>query len=416
MQSAGRLVADAHASGRPLSAIWVDLDRFGQVNESFGHPGGDEVLENLAARFRERVNGRVITSRVGGDEFVFLVPDCNRTEALRLASELAATVEEPLPVSNLILRPTASVGVAVCEAGEPPVSLLERADRAMLAAKNRGGNTVVCSGDEPVPGRLGIMLAREELAIENLLHAALENGGFCLNYQPIIRADGNVEAVEALMRCSVNGGDIPPAKFIPVAEKTGLVVRLGEWSLLQGAMYARRLQDAGCGTKVAINVSRAQLGSSKFSHALNAALICSNVRPELVELELTESLFMDISEIVQNNLKNVIASGVSLAIDDFGTGYSCLASLKDIPARKLKLDRAFVTVLPEDQRALSVVRAMTRLGHDLGMTIVAEGCEKMEQIDVLLDAGVNAIQGFFYARPMPEEAMLSWLNTRNTYE
>lgn len=416
MQTAGRFAADADASKSPFSAIWVDLDRFRQINESFGHPGGDEVLENLAVRFRERVNGRAVLSRVGGDEFVFLVPGCGRAEALQLASELVATVEEPLPVGNLVLRPTASVGVAVYEASEPPVSLLERADRAMLAAKNKGGNTLVCSGDEPVPGRLGITLAREELAIENSLHAALENGGFCLNYQPIVRADGNIEAVEALMRCSVNGESIPPAKFIPVAEKTGLVVRLGEWSLLQGAMYARRLQDTGCGTKVAINVSRAQLVSPKFSHALNAALICSNVKPELVELELTESLFMDISEVVQNNLKNVIASGVSLAIDDFGTGYSCLASLKDIPATKLKLDRAFVTVLPEDQRALSVVRAMTQLGHDLGMTIVAEGCEKMEQIDVLLDAGVNAIQGFFYARPMPEEAMLSWLNTRNTYE
>ncbi len=179
-------------------------------------------------------------------------------------------------------------------------------------------------------------------------------------------------------------------------------------------MHARMLQDAGHQTKVAINVSRAQLISPKFAQALYAALICSNVKPELIELELTESLFMDISDTVQKNLKDSIAAGVSLAIDDFGTGYSCLANLKDIPAKKLKLDRAFVVVLPEDKRALAVVRAMTQLGHELGMTIVAEGCETKEQIEALLDAGVDAIQGFYYARPMPEETLLPWLQSRNT--
>jgi EAL domain-containing protein (putative c-di-GMP-specific phosphodiesterase class I) len=182
---------------------------------------------------------------------------------------------------------------------------------------------------------------------------------------------------------------------------------------MQGAMQARALYDAGFHTKVAINVSRAQLVSPKFTQALHAALLCSNVAPNLIELELTESLFMDISEIVQSNLKNALTAGVSLAIDDFGTGYSCLANLKDIPAKKLKLDRAFVTVLPEDRRALAVVKAMAQLGHELGMTIVAEGCEKRTEIDALLEVGVDAIQGFFYAKPMPAESLLNWLHTRN---
>ena len=165
-------------------------------------------------------------------------------------------------------------------------------------------------------------------------------------------------------------------------------------------------------TKVAINVSRAQLISPKFTQALHAALICSNVSPELVELELTESLFMDLSDTVQKNLRNSLATGVSLAIDDFGTGYSCLANLKDIPAKKIKLDRAFITVLPEDRRAQAVVRAMTQLGHELGMIVVAEGCERKEEIDAALEAGVDAIQGFFYARPMPEGTLIDWLQTR----
>ncbi|MFH2134079.1 MAG: bifunctional diguanylate cyclase/phosphodiesterase [Pseudomonadota bacterium] len=408
-----RLAAEATGNHQTFAVIWLDLDRFKQINESFGHLIGDEVIENIAMRFRPCVSGRAEISRVGGDEFVLLAPGYDRTQALQFAIELADIVQEPLNIGSLTLRPTASIGVAIHEPNEDPLTLLERADHAMFAAKSKGGNNVVCSGDEPIPGRLGVTLAREELSIESTLHDALESGGFCLHYQPIIHADGTVEAVEALMRCKLNGENISPMKFIPVAEKTGVIIRLGEFSLLQGAMHARALHDAGHETKVAINVSRAQLVSPAFTQALHAALLCSNVSPSLIELELTESLFMDISETVQQNLKEIIATGVSLSIDDFGTGYSCLASLKDIPAGKLKLDRAFVTVLPDDRRALSVVKAVTQLGHELGMTIVAEGCENQQQIDVLLEAGVDAIQGFFYARPMPEAELLPWLKARS---
>ena len=413
LQAAVSLFTDPESSEKQLAVIWINFDRFKQINESFGHFEGDELIKNLALRFRNRVSGRAELSRMGGDEFVFLIPRCDRNEAQLFAGEMASTVEEPFLIGKLTMRPTASIGIAIHESGENAFALLERAEHAMFAAKHKGGNSIVCSGDEPIPGRLGITLAREELAIESILHTALETGGLSLHYQPIIHANGHIEAVEALMRCSVNGENIPPGKFIPVAEKTGLVVRLGEWCLLQGAMQARLLHDAGYRTKVAINVSRAQLVSAKFTQALHAALICSNVKPELIELELTESLFMDISETVQRNLKNALAAGVSLAIDDFGTGYSCLANLKDIPAQKLKLDRAFVTVLPEDRRALAVVRAMTQLGHELGMTVVAEGCEKQTEIDALLEVGVDAIQGFFHARPMPEENLLAWLQKRN---
>ncbi len=413
LQTAQQFAVRSTAHEQAFAAIWLDLDRFKQINESFGHQGGDHMLKDVARRFRTRISGRAEASRMSGDEFVFLVPSCDRGRAQQIAAELSHTVEEPYTVGDLTLRPTASIGIAIHEYGEDSLKLLERADRAMHAAKAKGGNNIVFSGDEPIPGRLGITLAREELVIENILHTALETGGLSLHYQPIIAADGRIEAVEALMRCNLDGENIPPGKFIPVAEKTGLVIRLGEWSLLQGATHARMLQEAGYQTKVAVNVSRAQLVSPKFTQALHAALICSNVKPELLELELTESLFMDVSDVVQRNLKSALAAGVSLAIDDFGTGYSCLANLKDIQAKKLKLDRAFVNALPEDQRAYSVVKAMTQLGHELGMTIVAEGCERKEEIDALLDAGVDAIQGFYFAKPMPGETLLSWIKTRN---
>ena len=398
---------------RPLALLWIDIDRFKQVNESFGHLGGDMVIAQIALRLRERTAGRAEWCRMGGDEFVCLVPDSNQVHAQQLALDLLRGIEAPLPFGDLLLHPSASVGIAILEANEDPFSCLERADRAMNTAKREGGGRIAFSG-ELVAGRLGVLLAREELEIENRLHVALEGGGLNLHYQPIIGFDGRVEAVEALMRCTADGNIISPAKFIPVAEKTGLIIRLGEWSLLAGARLAHSLDMAGQPTKVAINISRAQLASPKFSQALYAALLCANVRSELIELELTESLFMDVSDIVQKNLQAALDAGVKLAIDDFGTGYSCLANLKDLPATKLKLDRAFVSVLPHDRRAFSVVKAMAQLGRELGMTVVAEGIEEQEQLDSLREAGVDAIQGYFHARPMPEEELLQWLQIRRT--
>jgi diguanylate cyclase (GGDEF)-like protein len=412
LELVSKLAADTSVGDQRLAALWIDLSRLKQVNESFGHLGGDMVISQIARRLREKSAGRGEWCRMGGDEFVCLVPHCDAAHARQLAQDLLQTIEAPLQFGELFLHPSASIGIAILEENEDPFAFLERADRAMGTAKRQGGGRTVASGEEPLPGRLGILLAREELNIENKLHLALENGGLSLHYQPIVGFDGRVEAVEALMRCTVDDELIPPVKFIPVAEKTGLIIRLGEWSLLAGANYARHLDNAGYRTKVAINVSRAQLASSQFAKALHAALLCANVRPELIELELTESLFMDISEAVQSNLQAAQDAGVGLAIDDFGTGYSCLANLKDIPATKLKLDRAFVIVLPHDRRAFAVVKAMTLLGRELGMTVVAEGVEEQEQIDSLRDAGVDAIQGYIHARPMPEEALLNWFQER----
>ncbi len=200
LQAAANFVSEATKHDTPLTVIWIDLDRFKQVNESFGHMGGDEVIKDMALRFRTRVSGRAEISRMGGDEFVLLAPNCDIKQAQQLAQELSSTVEEPLTIGNLTLRPTASIGIALLENNEDSLVLLERADRAMFAAKSKGGNSIVWSGEEPIPGRLGITLAREELSIESSLHTALENGGFRLHYQPIIRGDGSIEAVEALQR------------------------------------------------------------------------------------------------------------------------------------------------------------------------------------------------------------------------
>ncbi len=409
LKVADDLVSRVRKAGQPLAALWIDLDRFKQINESYGYLSGDSVITFIAQRLRENVGSRAEIGRVGADEFVCLAPNFTRANAERMASELMHAIETPLDIGEIHLRPSASIGIAILESGDATFSFLERADRAKISAKNQGGNRYVVSGDELVSGRMGTLLAREELAVEYMLYNALETGGLRLNYQPTVGSDGSILSVEALMRCTVNGKVISPVKFIPVAEKTGLIVRLGEWSLLEGTRQARYLLDAGVRTKVAINVSRAQLLDSKFSQALHAALVCANVEPGLIELELTESLFMDNSKTVQNNLRSARDCGVSLSIDDFGTGYSCLANLKDIPACKLKLDRTFVLALPHDRRAMSVVKAMAHLGKDLGMTVVAEGVEKKEQLEMLWDLGVDGVQGYYCAMPMDAEALFSWL-------
>ena len=242
LQAAVVLVAGASARGAPVGAIWLDIDRFRQVNESFGHAAGDGFIARIAERIRSVVRLQCEFSRMGSDEFVLLLPDLDRAAAAQLARQLLVEVRQPLQVDQLLIYPSASIGMAINQVGEDALAWLERADRAMIGAKRQGGNRLVISGDELLTRRLGVQLAREVLLIESALHAALECRCLDLHFQPIIGLDGRVEAVEALMRCNFKGQQIAPDRFIPVAEKTGLIVRLGEWSLLQGARCAARLR------------------------------------------------------------------------------------------------------------------------------------------------------------------------------
>jgi diguanylate cyclase (GGDEF)-like protein len=405
-----RLAEEARAQGTSVCVLWIGIDRFRQINASFGHEAGDNVLAKLAYRLHTQGGIGNLLGRIGGDEFVALLPVCDLAAGEGAADRVLHVLRAPLEIGEVRLRPSCSIGLALLEADESPLNALERADRAMLDAKRAGGSRYVISGDERVTSRFGNLLAREELAIEELLHEALEDGGLSLSYQPIISSTNKrLEALEALMRCRVRDRQIPPAQFIPVAEKTGLIVRLGEWTLLSAARLAERLAAEGTPTKIAVNVSRAQLTAPKFQQVLHGVLACCDIQPAYLELELTESLFMDTSAMVRNNLFAAVDAGFPLAIDDFGTGYSCLAYLKDLPAQKLKLDRAFIMGLPEDKKSFAIVRTVTQLALDFGMTVVAEGVETEQQRDALLEAGVNALQGFLFSRPLEEHLLDAWL-------
>lgn len=406
---AERLAIQARLNGSSLSVLWISLNRFREVNTSFGHQAGDEVLSQLAKRLQTQSTANGAIGRIGADEFVLLLPDISPTTAKTLAEHIHTLLRAPLRVGQVNWRQTCSIGLAKL-GHESSISLLERADHAMQEAKSsRGTQTTIIAPDMAHTSSVA-SLKRQELSIEEKLHEAMETGGFSLHYQPVINVENNsIEACEALMRCQVRGQSLTPEQFIPVAEKTGLIVELGDWTLLTAAHMAEHLMTQGHTTKVAVNVSRAQLTAPKFQQTLHALFTICSLPPPLIELELTESLFMDTSAAVRRNLDAAVEAGLSLSIDDFGTGYSCLAYLKDIPASKLKLDRSFVQNLPADRKSLAITRAITQLAQDLGMTVVAEGVETIEQRDTLINIGVNALQGFLFTRPLPSQQLEDWL-------
>lgn len=395
-----------------IAALWINLDRFQQVNETFGYGDGDEILATIGRRLDEAVGHDAHLGHMGADEFVCLLFAESQATVTEMAERIEACIKTSLCWDGMTLHPSARIGIAMLEADENAISLLQRADQAMHRAKRSNQRWVYAHADDTAQTPQTGLPARTELDIESKLHRAMETGGLELHYQPILRLDGSVESVEALMRCTVDGQQVPPDIFIPVAEKTGLITQLGEWTLSQGSLFARRLIEAGHDLKVAVNVSRAQLLSPTFSRLLSSALIYAKIPADRIELELTESLFMDMSRTVQENLCDVRAAGVTLAIDDFGTGYSCLANLKDIHAAKIKLDRAFATALPEDPRAYAIVKAMTRLGQELGMTVVAEGVENEAQMQAMKQAHVDGVQGYLYAQAMSGDTLLEWLHNR----
>ncbi|TCJ18155.1 bifunctional diguanylate cyclase/phosphodiesterase [Parasulfuritortus cantonensis] len=405
------LLSELPIRDRLPAVLWLDIDRFRQINNSFGYVVGDSVLVELCRRLERSRPPQSTLARVGGDEFVLILPNASGHEAERIAHKLVGAVHQRLSIGTTRMRPSASVGVALGQPDEDANELLERAERAMAEAKREGGGRVSLAADALLPARDGKYLAREELAVEETLHRALEIGGLYLDYQPIVRVtDGVTVAAEALMRCRVDGEILPPGRFIPVAEKTGLISHLGDWCLVTAAEFVSRMQGHGTALKVAVNVSRVQLQNRSFAKSLHGVLAYTGIQPGRIELEITESLFMDPSEVVKGNIRAALAAGFPLAIDDFGTGYSSLACLKDLPAAKLKLDRAFVVDLPVDRRAFGVARAVAGLAADLGMEVVAEGVETAAQLQLLGEAGINEVQGFHIARPMNEGDLIEWLS------
>jgi diguanylate cyclase (GGDEF)-like protein len=385
-----------------VALLYLDLDHFKHINDAMGHPIGDDLLKAMALRFQSVVRRSDTVGRLGGDEFLVLLTDVGDHDALAdVAIKLLRQIEAAEPVNGLDMAVTASMGIAVFpQDGQDFDSLLKKADIAMYRAKESGRNTFrFCDAHTNAS-------VVEHVQMVSGIKQALAKGEFVLHYQPQLRlGDGSVIGAEALIRWRhPDLGLVPPLKFIPVAEKSGQIVEIGAWVLKEACAQAAKWRELGLGeVVVSVNVSPVQFRRGDIEAAVVAALQDSGLPAHLLELELTESLFIEDSSGLSESLKRLRAMGVSFSIDDFGTGYSNLGYLRRFDVERLKIDRSFVSRLAEDAHDEAIVRAIIQMAQGLGLRTIAEGVEDQPTMERLSAMGCEQGQGYHWSRPVPPE-------------
>ncbi|MFJ4345137.1 putative bifunctional diguanylate cyclase/phosphodiesterase [Pseudomonas sp. NPDC089401] len=399
-------LAEATAQGHGLAVLLLDIDGFKQVNDSLGHAMGDLLLQQATARFLQELDTGDRVCRLGGDEFVFMLQG-TQGQVNHQVRHLLRCLQRPFDLNGNAALVTGSIGVAWCpQHGNDVGSLLRHADTAMYAAKE-GGRNAWRPYHPDMTARL-----HQRLELERNLRRALQDNEFELWYQPKVDLfSGQLEGVEALLRWrDPEHGLIPPGEFIPLAERSGLIIPLGERILeLACAQLAAWRADDCLPGPLAVNVAALQIERSDFVSSLAMALERHGLAPSLLEVEITESLLMESQQQACEALAQLQAMGVATAVDDFGTGYSSLAYLRALPIDHLKIDRAFIKDLPGDDDAVAIARAIIDLGHALGYRITAEGIETQEQYDFLRNAGCDQGQGYLLGRPMPAAELSGWI-------
>ncbi len=382
-----------------FALVFVDLDRFKFVNDSMGHHAGDELLCVMARRLLACAPAGSTVARVGGDEFVLLVPDMDEQAVHELTRRILRATGEPWQFNGTELRVNGSVGIALYpEHGRDPESLLKNADAAMYLAKEQGRSTLRFFSAE-----LRQQLA-DRLAAEQRLREAIRHGHLLLHYQPRVHiGTGRIVGAEALVRWQAPGGPLVyPASFISIAEETGLIVDIGRYVLRAACAQARTWQDAGHRDLViSINASPRELQQERYAETVLATLEEFRLPADALEIEITESMVVQDAPRLTRMLHWMQEAGIQIAIDDFGTGYSNLRYLQRFPAQRLKIDRSFIVDILKSHEDTSIVHAIITLGHNLGMKVVAEGVEQPPQIDLLRRLGCDEVQGFPLGRPMP---------------
>jgi diguanylate cyclase (GGDEF)-like protein len=389
--------------------FFVDLDRFKNINDSLGHAAGDEVLVMVAQRLLNAVPEGAMVARLSGDEYVVLDPAAKSQGAsMALAERLLAVFREPLALSQGDVFATASIGVAAINltSSTSAEDLVRHADTAMYRAKDAGRNCMAVY-DESMHERVA-----HRLAVETALYRALDRRELRLFHQPILDLNsGDVVGFEALMRWQqADGTIVSPAEFIPIAEDTGTIVPIGSWALLEALTQLRRWIDDGVcspSATMSVNVSPRQLADTNFPAIVSEALTRSGVSPQLLWLEVTESVMISEPELALATLRRLRSLGVRVALDDFGTGYSSLSLLQKFPLQRIKIDRAFVHGVADNPNDRSLVRTIVAMGRSLGLDMVAEGVESVHQLQVLSDLGCSKAQGFLISHPVPADAMRS---------
>ena len=391
-----------------IGLMFIDLDRFKQINDSLGHSVGDALLCAVARRLQGCAREIDTIARLGGDEFAYLMDGLDdASDANIVAQRIVEAMQAPFMIMGHELFITASIGIAICpDDGADMAQLLARADAAMYDTKKNGRNGY----RQYVPGLA--MYSSEHMVIEMELRNAIDNDELRLFYQPQINLDsGQVIGVEALIRWRHPArGFLSPAQFIEIAEQSGLIIPIGGWVLREACRQIRKWIDAGLPPlRMAVNVSALQFHQEDFVSLVQRAIEEHQIDPRLIELELTESIVMHNADAVLDTLKKLKEIGVLLVIDDFGTGFSSLSYLRRFPIDQLKIDQSFVRAIEKTPVNESIVRAIIALGQSLSLKIVAEGTETEAELAILKACQCNEAQGYYFLRPSPADDFVAWL-------
>jgi diguanylate cyclase (GGDEF)-like protein len=387
---------------RQFAVLFIDLDRFKIINDTMGHDAGDLLLQEIAARLKKILRAVDIVGRLGGDEFIILIEEVTElSQVVILADKILAGVLKPITLMGQECRITASIGICMYpKDAEDEQSLMKNADIAMYLGKEEGKNNYQFYSKDIQSKSL------ERLSIETNLRFALERNELSLHYQAQVDFKTNViKGVEALLRWqNPYLGSVTPTQFIPVAEESGLIIPIGRWVLktacAQNVVWQKQGLPAVC---VSVNLTRRQLMDENLIDDIRTALNDSGMAPNLLELEITESMVMHNPARMISILAKIKSLGVRLAIDDFGTGYSSLAQIKHFPIDTLKVDRSFIRNIPQDIEDKAITEAIIAMGKTLSLTVVAEGVETQEQLDFLREHSCDEMQGYHFSKPIAPE-------------
>ncbi len=399
-------VMRAEDKQRRIALLYINLDGFKPINDSFGYASGDALLREVGERLRGLGRSTDTIARMGADEFLMLLDgDPDNAAASLVADRVRHNLQRPYLIDGKEMRLSCSIGIVLYPDHGPAARLIARADAAMMAAKHSGGN-MHCFYDQRMDQD-----AEVTIALQRDLRQAIEtNTGLELFYQPKINSrDGDVTGAEALLRWHhPTKSMVSPAVFIAIAERFGLIGALGQWVTHEACRQVRAWLDAGLRMHVAINLSVHQLRQPDLVDRIHDAIQAHNVPPELLTFEITESAAMEDAQASLRIFERIAQTRVSLSIDDFGTGYSSLSYLRKLPARQLKIDRSFVQDVDREDDAKAIVRAVIKLAHALSLEVVAEGVETEAQQHILVRMGCDQLQGFRFAKPMPADKLLAW--------
>ncbi len=399
-------IAHAKRTGTKVAILCIDIDNFKTINDSLGHAIGDVMLRVAAARLKEYIRECDTLGRHGGDEFIAVLTDVYSIDDVSAAAEkLLKEFEKPFCLGSHILSVSISIGVAMSpDDGDNFDTLLQKADTAVYKAKEDGRNAY-CFFAERMNSEI-----MEHLQIQNDLKKAIDENEFILHYQPQIDlAENKIGGAEALIRWRhPKNGLVPPMKFIPVAESSGLIAQIGEWVIREACRQAAEWERNGISLTMAVNISAVQFKKGNLEEIVKSALEESGLNPELLELELTESILIHDTENVLQAVKRLKAIGIKLSIDDFGTGYSSLSYLKRFAVDKLKIDQSFVRDILKDPEDAVIVKAVIQMAKSLNLKTIAEGVENADVLAVISGHGCDEVQGYHFAKPMPSSEFESY--------